>query len=85
MHRLARGAMSMVLETTLLMHVELNDIIAHEVWNLLVAAMSACAFVSTTIIDDDDHNTREDDEQRYLYQDDDESIDGVTVCRSSQV
>ena len=67
------------------MHVELNDIIAHEVVrNPLVAAMSACAFVSTTITDDD-HNTREDDKQRYLYKDEDESIDGVTICRSSQV
>ena len=75
----------MVLEiTTLLMHLELNDIIAHEVRNPLVAAMSACAFVSTTITDDD-HNTREDDKQRYLYKDEDESIDGVTICRSSQV
>ena len=66
------------------MHVELNDIIAHEVRNPLVAAMSACAFVSTTITDDD-HNTREDDRQCYFYQDDDETIDVGTVCRSSQV
>ena len=76
--------MSIVIEITLLMHVELNDIIAHEVRIPLVAAMSACTFVSTTITDDD-HNTREDDKQRYLYQDNDETIDGVTVCRSSQV
>ena len=40
-------------------------IIAHEVRNPLVAAMSACAFVSTTITDDD-HNTREDDKQMEL-------------------
>ena len=37
---IVQEAMSIVIEITLLMHVELNDIIAHEVRNPIVAAIS---------------------------------------------